>query len=309
GKAIIVPSAAVAGGYPDLLTFLCAKKIREDHGEELRRAVCYCRGGGSSAGASGGTLATRAAMSSASDEVRKLMADPFALGGFIPEVDKNGIKDCLIQSGTGKMSLKGRKEDMDAVLSKVSQCPHTGIWRAPWMYSYFDTRVVRRSNALLADLSNQPYGRNFNFQEFMMLPPEIAHQLASGMPAKPVGPSASSEKELLEQQGRYFAQGSGPELEDIEDAWMGFFMWAESTSGRQVKCSLVGADGYFETARCAVEMAMTLRFDKEQLPFQGGVLNAAVAGQTWYAQRLIASGVKFKMGDWFSEEDCVPPPH
>eukprot|EP00406_Dinophysis_acuminata_P072626 CAMPEP_0179246716 /NCGR_PEP_ID=MMETSP0797-20121207/19236_1 /TAXON_ID=47934 /ORGANISM="Dinophysis acuminata, Strain DAEP01" /LENGTH=269 /DNA_ID=CAMNT_0020954311 /DNA_START=66 /DNA_END=871 /DNA_ORIENTATION=+ len=66
----ICPSAASAGGYPDLGVYLCAKKMREEHGEELRHAICYNSGGGAMAGSSGGTLKTRAAMSSAGDEVR-----------------------------------------------------------------------------------------------------------------------------------------------------------------------------------------------------------------------------------------------
>ena len=32
-------------------------------------------------------------MSNASDDVRKKMADPYTLGGFIPEIDRNGVKD------------------------------------------------------------------------------------------------------------------------------------------------------------------------------------------------------------------------
>jgi len=32
GGSLIVTSAAVAGGLPDLLTFLCAKKVRDEHG-------------------------------------------------------------------------------------------------------------------------------------------------------------------------------------------------------------------------------------------------------------------------------------
>jgi len=296
----------MAGGYADLLTFLCAKKLREEHGEELRRAVVYFFSGGTVAGASGGTLATRGAMSSASDEERKLLADPFALGGFIPQVDRNGIKEVNVQTGTGKLIHKTRKEDLDAVLSKVSQCPYTGIWRAPYTYSYFDSRIVRRSNALLADLQNQPYGRDFNFQEFMLLPPEMAAAAASG--AKASGPSAASEKEMLEQQGLYYKQGDGPPLDQLDDAFVSAHCWAQTPSGNEMRCSLVGADGYFETARAAVEMAMTLRFDKEQLPNRGGVLNATVAGQTWWAERLINSGVKFKMGSWFSPEEWTPPP-
>lgn len=45
-QAFIIPSAASAGGFPDLCTFLCAKKAREDYGEELRKAICYVNGGG-----------------------------------------------------------------------------------------------------------------------------------------------------------------------------------------------------------------------------------------------------------------------
>merc|ERR1712060_514120 len=126
GGACIVPSSAVAGGYPDMLTFIMAKKLKEEHNEEMRRVICYSRGGGASAGASGGTLATRAAMSAADENVRKKMADPYSLGGYVPEIDRNGIKEVIIQQGTGKVTPKGRKEDTDAVLSKVSQSVY---WR------------------------------------------------------------------------------------------------------------------------------------------------------------------------------------
>merc|ERR1719336_3299312 len=101
GKSCIIPSSAVAGAYPDVCVFMCARKLREETGQELRRAIAYCRGGGAAAGSSGGTLATRAAMSSASDKVRKAMADPYSLGGFVPDIDRNGCKECSIQQGTG----------------------------------------------------------------------------------------------------------------------------------------------------------------------------------------------------------------
>eukprot|EP00416_Gambierdiscus_australes_P023586 CAMPEP_0171060218 /NCGR_PEP_ID=MMETSP0766_2-20121228/3692_1 /TAXON_ID=439317 /ORGANISM="Gambierdiscus australes, Strain CAWD 149" /LENGTH=525 /DNA_ID=CAMNT_0011515769 /DNA_START=59 /DNA_END=1636 /DNA_ORIENTATION=- len=311
GKACIIPSSAVAGAYPDMCVFMCARKVREDTGKELRRAIAYCRGGGASAGSSGGTLATRAAMSASSDETRKVMADPHGLGGFIPDIDRNGCKEVTIQPGTGKVTLKSRKEDSDAILSKVSQCPHTNVWRAPWVYSYFDTRIVRRSNQLLANTENKPYGKTLTFQEFMMLPPQAMMQAAAikeggeGRPSS--GPSVGSEKELLEQQGKYYKQGEGPPLEELSDAWISVMLYSESVTGDILKCGLVGADGYYETARCAVEMAMTLRFDKAELPQKGGVMNAAACGQKWYANRLIQSGIKWKMGEWFKEEELNPP--
>lgn len=309
GGAIITPSSAVAGAYTDVLVYLAAKKARAEFGEELRRSIGYNRGGGAGAGSSGGTLASRGAMSSAADEVRKKMADPFTLGGFIPEIDRNGVKEVIIEQGTGKVTPKMRKEETDAVLSKVGVCPYTGCWRAPFVYAYFNTRILRRSNELLANLENKPYGKNFNYQEFAMLPPEaVAHIQSAQVTGKGVGgPSVSGEKEALEAQGKYYKQGEGPPLEELTDAWIAFLMFSQTTSGNMIFNALVGADGYFETARCAVEFAMTCRFDYHKLPHKGGVLTAAAAGQDFYARRLIESGLKYKMGGWFDEKELHPP--
>merc|ERR1712232_1115923 len=125
----------------------------EQHGEneEIRRSIVYVTGGGQGAGTGGGTLATRDAMTSQGDDGRKLMANPFALYGFIPDRDNNGLKEVNIKKGTGEAMMKVRKEDADAAISKVSEDKENGIWRIPHTYAYFDTRVVRRTNALLAD--------------------------------------------------------------------------------------------------------------------------------------------------------------
>jgi len=327
GGAKIVCSAAMAGGMPDVWTFMLAKKIREEYGEELRRSRAYFVGGGIGAGSSGGTLASRAAMSGADDSVRKAMADPFALGGYIPEIDRNGHKACTIKNGTGQVTLKLRKEEADAQMSKVSQCEYTGVWRAPNPYAFFDTRIVRRSNALLADKMNQPYGKALNFQLFSaMIETEKMRRDAQKMaeeaekrrqeqgdnPAlQPQGGAMTveQEKEFLKAQGKYYAQGEGPPLEDLGDTWVGIMMYAQSTSGQEARLAFAGGDGYFETARVAIETAMTLRFDREHLPIKGGTMNAAVAGQTWLAQRLINSGITFTADRWLEEEkgEMEPP--
>merc|ERR1711972_406944 len=78
---------------------------------------------------------------------------------------------------------------------------------------------------------------------------------------------------------------------------------ADEEADLEVKGCALGMDGYYETARCAVEMAMTCRFDKEHLPHKGGVLTAASCGQDYYAKRLIQSGIKFQMGRWWEEHE------
>lgn len=291
-----------------MAVYMCAQKIRREFGgDELRHAEVYACGGGATASASGGTLKTRAAMSSAGDEVRKVMGDPFSLGGFIPARDRNGIKEVTVEFGTGKVTPNVRAEDKDANMAKISENKRLGLWRGPFVYQYFDTRIVRRSNALFADLANQPYGRQLRFMEYSLLPPEAVAAMAAGAGGKSQA-NVANEAEALKASGKYYAEGDGPPLEELDDAWVSSFCWVESEGGHETKCAFMGRDGYFETARVAIEMAMTLRFDRAQLPFNGGVLPPAVAGGNKVIERIIESGHKFRMGDWFAPHEMKPPP-
>merc|ERR1719174_513061 len=119
-------------------------------------------------------------MAEAGDDVRKQQANPFSMGGFIADRDRWGVKHCNIEMGTGKVTPKMRSEDLDFNMAKITEDKKLGIWRGPFVYSYFDTRIVRRSNMLFADLANQPYGKNLNFMEYAMLPAEaVAHMQAA----------------------------------------------------------------------------------------------------------------------------------
>ena len=51
-------------------------------------------------------MKTRATMAAGGDETRKMMGDPYALGGFVPDRDRHGIKYCNIEFGTGKVTTK-----------------------------------------------------------------------------------------------------------------------------------------------------------------------------------------------------------
>jgi len=311
---MVVPSAA-SNAYVDLGVYLLAKKLRDEFGEPTRSAVCYCSGGGTAAGYSGGTLKTRHAMAKGNlpDDVRRQMADVFSLGGFVPDVDRNGVKVVDIRQGTGHVTTKMREEDDDQNMNQVSEDAKLGVWRAPYVNSFFDTRIVRRSNMLQADLGNQPYGLAFNFMEYALLPPEgvaaakKAEDKGAAQPMGQYGITFEEEQAELQAEGKHFKEGEGPAVEDLADAWSGYFLHAESQSGNSVKCSFVGADGYYETARVAVETALTLRFDREKLPLKGGVLTPSAAGGSNLVERLVASGVKLKMGQWMESSELTPP--
>jgi|Transcript_6961 short subunit dehydrogenase-like uncharacterized protein len=302
----IVPSAASAGGYADFNVYMMAKKMRKDHGEELRYAEGYATGGGAPASASGGTLKTRAAMANAGDEVRLKMGDPFSLGGFIPDRDRNGIKVVEVEFGTGKVTVKQRAEERDANMARVTENKKLGVWRGPYVYQYFDTRIVRRANAMLADLGNCPYGRQLNYLEYGLLTSDIVSNMKAGGVKRA---NVADEAEALKAAGKYYGEGEGPPLEDLDDAWIGNFGWAQSTGGHEIKCGFVGRDGYFETARVAVETAMALVFDREKLEFKGGVAPPTVAAGTHVIKRIIDTGHKFQMGDWPPQSEWSPPPY
>eukprot|EP00440_Ansanella_granifera_P052683 gb/GFBE01057123.1/.p1 GENE.gb/GFBE01057123.1/~~gb/GFBE01057123.1/.p1 ORF type:complete len:553 (+),score=138.85 gb/GFBE01057123.1/:1-1659(+) len=317
---MVVPSCC-SSAYPDLGVHLLAKKFQDEFGEATRSAVCYCAGGGPAAGISGGALKTRAALGAAlsggSPEAAQALMDPFSLGGFIPQVDRNGVKEVDVQMGTGFVTAKPRAEDQDSNMARVSEDAKLGVWRAPYVNSFFDTRLVRRSNMLQADLANQPYGATLNFMEYAMLPPEKVNSLKQALregrdaeafrPIGQYGITVDEEQRLFKLQGKEFRQGEGPSVEDMSDAWTGFFLHAESVNGNQEKCSFIAADGYFETSRVAVEMALTLRFDRERLQYRGGVLTPSIAGGTCFVDRLLRTGVKFKMGGWLESSEYAPP--
>ena len=55
-------------------------------------------------------------MAEGGDDTRKMMGDPYALGGFVPDRDRHGIKYCNIEFGTGKVTTKvGLLEELGIV--------------------------------------------------------------------------------------------------------------------------------------------------------------------------------------------------
>lgn len=55
-------------------------------------------------------------MAAGGDETRKMMGDPYALGGFVPDRDRHGIKYCNIEFGTGKVTTKVTRHCITIVL-------------------------------------------------------------------------------------------------------------------------------------------------------------------------------------------------
>jgi len=291
----IVPSAAYAGGMPDLLTYIAVQEVQARWGETTRKVRGYVQAGGmgDALAPSGGTLQTRAAMAKGGKKAKELMMDPFALGG-------------MIQNGT-------REEDQDKRLSEVFFDQTIQSWVSPHVYSFFETRVVRRSNYLHNRLVGGPnmgkwYSWAFNFSAHL-----VAKSEQEAHASKASKTSAKAEEEQLKAKGKYYAAGDGPPLEDLiaDRIYSVFHAVAESEhTKRRVAISIKGHDGYYETARMVAEMALMLALDSPKLRtgkdhVRGGLLTPAIAGRRVYFERLLRSGLGFV--DW-SDLTEMPDP-
>mmetsp|Transcript_291 Transcript_291/g.400 ORF Transcript_291/g.400 Transcript_291/m.400 type:complete len:559 (+) Transcript_291:81-1757(+) len=291
----IVPSSAYAGGLPDILAYAAVQLVREKYNEEVVKLCGYVQDYQEKPGLvapSGGTLETRAAMAGADEWVRKVMLDPFALGG-------------LIDMGT-------REEDKDIGLTKVQYDPLVKKWLAPHVYAFFETRIVRRSNYIHHQLVNGPhkgyyYGCALNFRTFKIKDTE--HQ---ALESKKSSTSSKAEVDKLKAAGKWYGPGEGPPIEELIDMGVHslYHMVAISESGKKVNISVKGRDGYYETARMVVEMALALAIDSPKLRtghnhVRGGILTPGVAGRKILFNRLINSGLGFI--DW-SDSGELPNP-
>jgi short subunit dehydrogenase-like uncharacterized protein len=271
-NVLVVPNAAGAGGVPDVGAFYTARELRNKHaGTEVPIDKMHMYLFGSSGGApSGGTLATRAAMNAAMKDVAGIMSNPFALGGSI-------------QGGR-------RPEDADRNLSQVEYDPVYDAWKAPFTYAFYETRLIRRSNWLLRDLGEKPYGRRLNYLEHLIMPSE---QAAKDLQKS--NTSSKAEEEQLRKEGRLFKKGDGLDEAARDSIWAEYWFDAVAEGGEKIRTRLSGKDGYDETAHMSIELALLCSEHRENLPFKGGVLTPGVAGGDKYIDALHATGLRFEV--------------
>ncbi|APR77403.1 Hypothetical protein A7982_02750 [Minicystis rosea] len=226
-----------------------------------------------SGGVSGGTIASMMAIfeNLGDPGVRRALANPYVLD---PDSSRRG------PDGRDSMG-PGRDADV-------------GRWTAPFVMAGVNTRIVRRSNALLG----YAYGRDFRYDEAIdagagIRGLAIAVGTTAGLAGvAAVGASAPGRKLL----GRFLpAPGEGPTREQRERGSFHIQIRARSASGKTL-VGEVGArrdPGYGETAIMLSEAALSLAQD--ELPARSGVLTPASAMGTKLIDRLRAAGETYRV--------------
>ncbi|MBX3189238.1 MAG: saccharopine dehydrogenase NADP-binding domain-containing protein [Labilithrix sp.] len=228
-------------------------------------------------GFSGGTVASMLALAKEAGrdrEVRRLLGNPYALD-----------PDPRVQ-GPPSPDQHGVRKDEDL-----------GRWTAPFVMAAINTRVVRRSNAIL----DYAYGKDFRYSEAMSFAPGPkglfgASMVTGGLVGFLAAAAFPPTRELL---ARAFLPkpGEGPSKEERERGFFEVKILAETDHGERLSGRVAGKSdpGYGETAKMLGESALCLAKDDALLPARYGVLTPASSMGMHLVDRLRRAGMTFEV--------------
>ena len=255
----------------DLGTYFVQREMKERHGvaaKHVKLRVVGFQGGGS-----GGTMASGLNMieeASRNPEVRRVNEDPYGLN---PKGQRQGL------DGPDTLAPEF-DDDFDQ-------------WTGPFIMAAVDTRVVRRTNALLG----YAYGADFCYDEAMLMgkglgslakAAGLAIALGAGMAAMTLRPV----RRLAAR--RMPAPGEGPSKEAREAGYWDVRLVAEHPDdrGKNLRARLTGDrdPGYGSTSKMLGESAVCLALDPLACP--GGFWTPASAmGEPLLARLQKSAGV------------------
>jgi short subunit dehydrogenase-like uncharacterized protein len=256
----------------DLGTLMVQEAFMQRHGRyasEVKMAAGEMKGG-----MSGGSLASMFNIVDGLKEnpsLRKVFGDPYAL-------NPKGVR------GPDKRDQSGARFDKDF-----------DMWTGPFVMASINTRVVRRSHALMG----LPWGEGFHYSEVMTTGKGAAGlsramAVAGGVIAFMAGVAFPITRPLIEK--RLPSPGEGPSKE-VRDK--GFFKTRLIALGEGQTVHGLVADqrdyGYGSTAVMLSEAALCLAFDDARIPSDGGILTPATAMGMRLVERLRAAGMTFEV--------------
>jgi short subunit dehydrogenase-like uncharacterized protein len=233
---------------------------------------------------SGGTAASMLALMEEAERdrnVRRLLANPYGLDPDPSRKSGNHRPESPDQRGV--------RYDADL-----------GRWTAPFVMSAINTRIVRRSNALLGGA----YGKDFRYAESMSFPKGAkgllgASALTAGLGAFVAAAAFAPTRDLLAKRVLPKA-GEGPSKEQRDAGYFEVHLLAETDVDANAKKErlagkVIGTSdpGYGETAKMLGESALCLALDGARLDERFGVLTPASAMGMHLVERLRAAGMTF----------------
>ena len=235
-------------------------------------------------GVSGGTIdSMRVIAEQAKDSsIRRLLLNPQALSGTPAQ--------------TPRAALSSEPSDIGIINAhKVDESLRGTL--APFFMASHNTRIVRRSNALL----DGAYGKDFHYAETMSVggvpgvSTVIAGAVGVGSGAFLGAMSFAPTRALLDRV--LPKPGSGPSEKTRENGYFVIRTYTRTTAARRFRStfSMKGDPGYKATAVMLGESALTLALNRHQLPSRAGVLTPAVAMGDALIDRLRTAGATIEV--------------
>ena len=260
----------------DLGVLAAAEQARADGAGELTETVLHVVS--MKGGISGGTIdSARAQMEAMAQDssLKKLIFDPYSLS---PD------RSCEPDPGDGRDRMTPGKD------------PLLDRWVAPFVMGPFNTRIVRRSNAL----TGWSYGRGFRYREVMgvgssPLAPVLATGVTAGLGAAMAGMAFGPTRKVLDKV--LPKPGDGPSEEARRKGHFRIEVVSRTSSGARYTATVAaqGDPGYAATAVMQGESALCLALDRDRLPAATGVLTPATAMGAALSDRLRARGFEISV--------------
>jgi short subunit dehydrogenase-like uncharacterized protein len=256
----------------DLGVFFLQREMRRRHGAPCSRVQLRVKG--FSGGASGGTIASMLAMLDEAEKDPKVnlaMKEPYSLN---PKGQQ-----------TGPDSAEGLKPRYDSDFDQ---------WTAPFVMAGINTKVVRRSNALL----EYAYGKSFRYDEAMLMgkgPAGFAKAVATSAGSAATMGAMSIGVLRRAASGRLPQPGDGPSKEKRDAGYFDLLLRGTAEDGSVLRARVEGDrdPGYGSTSRMLAESAVCLA--KDDLSVEGGLWTPASAMGEALLARLPTAGVTFRI--------------
>ena len=277
--ARIVHSCGFDSIPSDLSVFALHRRAEQDNAGQLGDTNLVVRS--FAGGVSGGTVASMMEVmrtASADPEARRVMNDPYTLTPDRAAEPELG----------GQPDLRWRRGgDIAPELD--------GYWVGPFVMAAVNTRIVRRSNALLG----YAYGRRLEYAEQMSMGRSLAAPVAAAMAA---GGNAAT----MALGSRYFDRlpsrlveriapkpGTGPSERAREQGHYTVETYTTTTTGARYRATMSqkGDPGYKATSVLLGESGLALALDRGRLSDLRGVLTPAAAMGDALIARFPAAGV------------------
>ena len=201
------------------------------------------------------------------------------------EKDKSICKTLLDPYGLNPTNSQKGLDGPD--LRKVVYDSDAKSWIAPFIMAMINTKVVRRSHALMG----LPYGSDFKYDEAMMTGDGISGRIKGIMIAGVLGiMMAGRPGSLLKKITERVLPdpGEGPNKNEREKGFFNLALIAKMTNGNIIRGKVTGDKdpGYGSTSKMLGEAAVCLAKDKNKCPQIAGVLTPSVALGDPFLDRL-----------------------